>query len=365
MVHRPTRLFLALTLCAAACCAAARDKTDEGSGPAHGRTGRYQTEVFGVGKGVFVRSLDVDRRHDVLWVATSVGVEEVDLKTRRVLHTFTRADGLANEYVFTTFTDREGYQWFGTNGGGATRYRDGHWRTYFPMHGLADYWVYNFDEQHDGTLWIGTWHGVTRLDRKTGKMTNYIDQLVDKWVYAVKVDSRNRVWFGTEGGVTMYDGARWRSWTHKDGLGAPNKEGLPPSRNTGLGAKDRHNLSVMRQGKPTYNPNYVFSLYITPDDHVWAGTWGGGVSHFDGEHWANYTTDDGLAGNIVYSVIRDANGVFWFGTDKGLSRFDGRHWQTFDERDGLADDNVFAVAAAPNGDIWLGTRGSVVRLSYN
>ncbi|HKI82425.1 MAG TPA: two-component regulator propeller domain-containing protein, partial [Pseudodesulfovibrio sp.] len=330
MPHRPLRLWLALALCTLPWCADARDGAATGPA-AQPAGGGYHTEVFGVGKGVFVRSLNVDKKHNALWVATSVGVEEVDLNTRRVLHTFTRADGLANEYVFTTYTDREGYQWFGTNGGGATSYRDGHWRTYFPMHGLADYWVYNFDEQADGTLWIGTWHGVTRLDRNSGKMTNYIDQLINKWVYAVKVDSRDRVWFGTEGGITMYDGRRWRSWNHKDGLGAANKRGLPPSKNTGLGAKDRHDLSVMRQGKPTYNPNYVFSLYITADDQVWAGTWGGGVSHFDGQRWSNYTEDDGLAGNIVYAVIRDANGVFWFGTDKGLSRFDGRHWKTFDE----------------------------------
>ncbi len=319
-------------------------------------------EVFDVGKGVYVRSLEIDKRTNTLWVATSVGVEEVDLKTRNVRHTFTRDDGLANEYVFTTYTDHQGAQWFGTNGGGASVYRDGKWRTYFPMHGLADYWVYNFDEQTDGTLWIATWHGVTRLDRKTGKMTNYLHQLVNKWVYAVKVDSKDRVWFGTEGGISMYDGKQWRTWTHDDGLGAPNKEGLPPSTNTGLGTRDRHNLSVLKQGKPTYNPNYVFSLYITPDDNVWAGTWGGGVSRFDGKHWTNLTKADGLAGNIVYSVIRDDKGVFWFGTNAGLSRYDGRHWETFTRKDGLLDNNVFTVAAASNGDIWVGTQGAVVRL---
>ena len=43
------------------------------------------------------------------------------------------------------------------------------------------------------------------------------------------VDALDRVWFGTEGGVSMYDGKRWVSWTHKDGLGAANSDNLPAS----------------------------------------------------------------------------------------------------------------------------------------
>lgn len=364
-MHRgPASVLLALALILCAGCSRSPQEASAADAAAQPPADDLSVkDIFEVGKGVFVRSLDIDKRHNSLWVGTSVGAEEVALDTHKVLHTFTRDDGLANEYVFTTYTDREGYQWFGTNGGGASSYDSGKWKTYFPMHGLADYWVYNFAEQSDGTLWIGTWHGASRLDRKTGKLTSYVHELINKWVYAVKVDSRDRVWFGTEGGISMYDGRRWRSWDHKDGLGAPNKFGLPPSGNNGLGSRDRHNLSVLKDGKPTYNPNYVFSLYITPDDTVWAGTWGGGVSRFDGRHWKNYTEDDGLAGNIVFSVTRDSRGVFWFGTNNGLSGFDGRHWKTYDKRAKLPDNNVFAVAAAPNGDIWVGTRGAVTHLS--
>ena len=37
------------------------------------------------------------------------------------------------------------------------------------MHGLADYWVYNFAEQRPGVIWIGTWYGANRFDTATGK----------------------------------------------------------------------------------------------------------------------------------------------------------------------------------------------------
>ena len=117
------------------------------------------------------------------------------------------------------------------------------------------------------------------------------------------------------------------------------------------------------QGKPTYNPNYVFNLLITPEDVLWAGTWGGGVARFDGTTWTNFTTKDGLGGDIVYSVAREPNGVMWFGTSGGLSRYDGKTWTTLHKQDGLLDDNVYAITAMANGDVWAGTRGGVSLLT--
>ncbi len=318
-------------------------------------------ETFRVGDGVYVRSLAVDEAAGALWVGTSLGVHEVDLATQALRRTFTRKEGLANEYVFSILVDSQGYKWFGTNGGGLSRFRDGQWRTFFPLHGLADYWVYALAEAPGGDLWIGTWAGANRLEAGTSHFTTFHDELVNEWVYGVAVDERGRVWFGTEGGVSMYDGGQWRSWTHADGLGAPNRRQLPVSSNTGLGTRARHDLSVLSQGKPTYNPNYVFCVLVAADQSIWAGTWGGGVSHFDGERWQNLTHEDGLAGDIVYSIAQDQAGNLWFGTNGGLSRFDGKTWRSYGRGDGLGDDNIYAVAVAPSGDIWVGTRGEVAR----
>jgi ligand-binding sensor domain-containing protein len=320
-------------------------------------------ETFNVGDDVYVRALAVERPTGALWVGTSKGVHEVDLGSGKLRQTLTRASGLANEYVFAIGIDQQGYKWFGTNAGGASRYRDGKWKTYFPMHGLADYWVYSFASQKNGDLWIGTWAGVNVVDLKTMKFRTYVKELINEWVYGLGVDARDRVWFGTEGGVSMFDGKAWRSWTHKDGLGAANPAKLLASPNTGLGTRSRHDLGLRSaDGAPTYNPNYVFSILVAADQSVWAGTWGGGVSRFDGTRWRNYTAKDGLAGDIVYSIVQDARGVLWFGTSAGLTRYDGKTWSSVDRRTGLLDDNVYALAVAPNGDIWAGTRRGVARV---
>jgi ligand-binding sensor domain-containing protein len=320
-------------------------------------------DAYEVGAGIYVRALTVEPQRNALWVGTSAGVHEVDLASGKLRNTFTRKEGLANEYVFAVGLDRDGHKWFGTNAGGVSRYKDGKWKTFFPMHGLADYWVYSFAQQRNGDFWIGTWAGVNKVDARSGKFTTYVKQLVNEWVYGITVDAQDRVWFGTEGGVSRFDGKAWRSWTHADGLGAPNTDNLPFSTNTGLGTRSRHDLSVGAEGTATYNPNYVFAIHAAPDGTLWAGTWGGGVARFDGRAWTNLTSKDGLAGNIVYSIAQDVDGVLWFGTHQGVSRYDGKAFVNLGMQDGLLERNVYALAVAPDGDVWAGTRKGVTRIA--
>jgi ligand-binding sensor domain-containing protein len=320
-------------------------------------------ENFEVGGNVYVRALAVAEQTRTLWVGTSVGALEIDLETREVRNTFTRKDGLANEYVFAIAVDPAGAVWFGTNAGGASRYDRGNWRTYFPMHGLADYWVYAFAFDRKRNLWMGTWDGASYFEPAGERFTNYRQELVNVWVYGLDIDPEGRVWFGTEGGVSMYDGKTWRSWTHADGLGAPNSLNLPASANTGLGTRARHDLNTLTGTSETYNPNYVFAALVDRRDaSLWFGTWGGGVSHLTGETWTSYGQSDGLAGNVVYAIAQEPDGALWFGTNHGATRYDGRIWRNYSRQQGIVGDNVYSIAIAPDRSVWLACRGGVSRL---
>lgn len=354
-------LFLAWMISLGAAPAAAQ----KGGGP--GRPMPIVAETYNIGKAAYVRALAIDQGRNSLWVGTSLGAMEIDLANGAMKKTFTRKDGLANEYVFAITVAPKGAIWMGTNAGGVSIYHKAKWKTYFPMHGLADYWVYAFAFGKDGDLWIGTWDGVSRFDHRSETFTNYRQELINVWVYGIDVDARGRVWMGTEGGVSMYDNGKWSSWTQKDGVGARNFKDLRRSPNTGLGTRLRHDLAVrLETSQETYNPDYVFAVKV--DNHrqgVWFGTWGGGVSFFsfDGS-WRSYTNRDGLAGNIVYSIAQEPDGTLWFGTNRGASRFDGKKWTTFNRSKGLINDHIYAVAIDRRKMIWLGSKGGVTRLTY-
>ena len=358
--------------------------------------------TFDTGPGTYVRALKLDG--STLWVGTSRGIVAVDHASGNLLQTYTRAsvnNRMASDYIFTINIAPDGVKWFGTNNGGLVEFNpsaetDRQWRNYLPAHGLADFWVYDIGFQTDGTMWVGTWDGVSRYDARAPegqRFTNYNekDGLANRWVYGVAVDRDQSLWFGTEEGVSRFDpgsplGGQWRTWRHEDGLGAPNALALKRSANTGMGTlpaparpagggqagitndpayPTRHDLSVLDDGgHETYNENYVFSLAVDRDGAKWIGTWGGGLSHFDGSNWRNYTTADGLAGNIIYAIEIDERGLLWLGTNHGLSRFDptapaGQQWKTWSVADGLLGEDVYAIAPA-GAAIWLGQKGGVV-----
>jgi len=351
---------------------------------------------FDTGQGSYVRALKVEG--DTLWVGTSRGILAVNHKTGDLIRTYTRAsvgNRMASDYIFTINVDpRDGAKWFGTNNGGLVRYDPSvtagrQWVNFLPANGLSDFWVYDMDFAADGSMWVGTWDGVSRYNPRAAEgkqFTTYNekDGLANRWVYAVAVDHDQSVWFGTESGVSRFDpssppGRQWRTWRHVDGLGASNLLALNRSKNTGMGTmtggySTRHDLSVLdEKGKETYNENYVFCIAIDRDGVKWIGTWGGGLSRFElngaggAGTWRNYATRDGLAGNIVYAIEIDQHGVFWLGTNHGLSRFDpaapaSSQWKSWTTADGLLGDDVYAIAPAPTGTIWLGQKGGVVEL---
>ncbi len=332
-----------------------KEQTGEG-GYRKGKIENYQTGSLN-----YVRALAVEEQF--LWVGTSGGVLQIQRHTGELIHTYTRKEGLRNEYVFAIGIDPQGVKWFGTNGGGMTRFDGKNWKTYFPMHGLADYWVYAFAFARDGSMWIGTWDGVNWFDGKEFITYKEKDGLINIWCYGIAIDEKGAVWFGTEGGVSRFDGKTWKSWTHSDGLGAPNVQKLRASSNTGLGTKDRQNLNVLDPGgAETYNPNYVFAVLIDQQHYKWFGTWGAGASRFDGEHWVNFTTADGLAGNIVYAIAMEKDGVLWFGTNHGVSRYDGKNFVNYNRTDGLLGEDVYAIAIDQDNVKWFGQKGGVTKL---
>jgi ligand-binding sensor domain-containing protein len=325
--------------------------------------------------GALVRALAV--QGDSIWIGTANGLLKFHIPTEQH-RVYTVKDGLLSNVILGVTVGPRGDVWIGTYGGGLTRFdgKDG-WTTYTPYgvgltgdyqrsyarfkpgEGVGDLWVYQTLFTSDGTLWAATWKGASRYNGKTFTTYTTTDGLADKWVYAMTTDREGRFWFGTEGGVTMYDGKTWRSWTHADGLGVEHTPREGRSGATGQIPSPHHQQEKKTVGD--YNPNYVLAVGIGPNQVKWFGTWGGGLARFDGKRWRNYSTADGLAGDVVGAIAIDREGILWIGTDAGVSRFDGTRFINFTTLDGLFHNAVYTVAIDRTGAKWFGTYGGVSR----
>ncbi len=69
--------------------------------------------------------------------------------------------------------------------------------------------------------------------------------------------------------------------------------------------------------------------------------------------YTNYTAEDGLPSNTIYSVTADNQGFIWISTDYGVSRFDGFEFTTFTKSDGLADNEIFNFFVDSKDRVWF------------
>lgn len=115
------------------------------------------------------------------------------------------------------------------------------------------------------------------------------------------------------------------------------------------------NIARAQQWAHYGNVDNVEAMVIDAQGNKWFGTYGSGVSKFDGINWTYYNTTNGLCDIYVRSLATDAHGNLWVGTYNGVSKFDGTNWTTYTTADGLADNNVTAIAKDAQGNIWFGT----------
>ena len=319
---------------------------------------------------------------DAVWVGTSGGAIRYDLKSEDYKLYDVNNGSLISNGVFHVSKVRDNIV-VGTYGGGMSVFdtKTQTWKNYNIPDGLADQFVYDIDEDPQGNYWIATWSGVNfvpggNLSDKTGWKTYTVKNtnggLPNDWVYGVEVGLNGNVWFATEGGLARLDSAgKWTNWQHDDGLGAPYEKIKDDItfKNDPAAASKHHATQKAEQGlgkdiQVGFNPNYIVSMVVDKDGTVWAGTWGGGLSHFDGEKWTTYSTKEGLPGNHVFMLNLGKDGNLWIGTNKGLARFNesGQGFKVFTKAQGLYADNVFSMAEADDGSLWVGSFGGVARI---
>lgn len=324
-----------------------------------------------------VKSIYADGK--VVWVGTSGGVVRYDTRDDS-FKLYDARNGLLSNGMF--FVGRvKGQIAVGTYGGGLSLLVDekaNKWKTYNIPEGLGDAFVYDVVTAANGDIWIATWSGVNRVrggnldDRSKWDLytvENTKGGLPNDWVYGLAEGKNGDIWLATEGGMARFANNKWENWNHAKGLGAPYEKVKKdiafkndPGKQSLHHAKQKQEMGL-GDVNVAYNPNYVVSLEVDKQGVVWAGTWGGGLSRFDGKKWVSYTTADGLPGNHVFMLHLDDKGMLWIGTNNGLCQWqDGKFTKPMTTADGLFANNVFAMATTAGGDLWIGSFGGVAHL---
>ena len=281
--------------------------------------------------------------------------------------TYNTDNGLALDQIYCSYKDRTGNLWFGTNGGGISKYDGNKFTNYTTTHGLANNVIWCILEDKMGNLWFGTdGNGVSKFDGKS--FTNYTTQqgLANNVVYSIIEDKSGNLWMGTNGGgVSKFNGKRFANYTTEEGLANNAVRDIAEDKTGNIWLGTLGGGISKFDGKVFTNFNTAQGLAndtircIIQDKkgNCWFGTNGGGLSKFDGKVFTNYSTLQGLAGNTVWSIIEDKTGNLWLGTNGGVSWFNGKVFTNYTTKQGLANNAVRAIVEDEKGNCWFGTDG--------
>jgi len=273
--------------------------------------------------------------------------------------------GMNSSRVQSLLQDKRGNLWFGTHGGGVTRYDGEYFSHYTTDHGLNGNIVKSMFEDSKGNIWFGTWvGGVSMFDGSNLFHLTENDHLKDKVINAIAEDITGTIWMVATGSICRFENNELQCFTNSDGT---------PLNGTSIsqGQDGRWWFGTLGQGILSYDGS-DFTQYTTKNglisndvnalltDHagdLWIGTNDQGLCKFDGRLFTHYTTRDESKPPVISYLLEDSDNTLWVGTNvDGVLKFDGESFYQISTEEGLSDNSInAAMIEDQNGQIWVGT----------
>lgn len=303
-------------------------------------------------------------------------------------------DGFPTNEIQKVYQDREGFMWFATRNG-LCKY-DGYQITVYNSNQLKSPLltsnnIYCLVDDDKGNLWVGTYSGMNRFDKRSGIFEPIeIRNTTNKTVSCILVTKHSEIWIGLDDGLFRYDPEE-NAFTHHSlqkigdmGITASVKSIVEDS--TGeiwIGTWDH---GLYRYSSPE-NIFYAYpqlnqhnSAHVVYEDskkNIWIGTWREGLQllenprdmeNFRLKTYRHDSNDpESLSDNIVYDICEDIHtNSLWVGTRSGLSilEYDDPsrfiNWSVSHETNKLPSNEINSIIRDNKENMWIGTIGGGV-----
>ncbi len=154
--------------------------------------------------------------------------------------------------------------------------------------------------------------------------------LPQKSVTAILQSQDGYLWLGTQAGLVRFDGISFTVF-------------------------DTETARVLHS-------NEVRALAEDAEGGLWIGTLGGQLVHLLDGHFTTYSTEEGLPGDEILTLLTSRNGTLWIGTTNGLVHFDGASFSTYTKEESLSGVAILSLLEDDEEHLWIGTEAGLYRL---
>ncbi len=319
-------------------------------------------------------------------------------------HIYSIEEGIPQSQVHTIVQDRQGFLWFGTDGGGLIRFDGKRFTAFTTTEGLCNDLVFYAQEDKDGKLWLATAKGVSIFQTKKfvpvpdalkplsslqvrsmlidskntvcfgtnkggfvfdGRTLKEIPELKDKMVLGIYEDKNGSTWFGTNGsGAYLYkNNAIQKNFTIDDGLKSNIVSAFLQGDDGRMYVGTENGLNIINEGEISYLPlpapekakQIIRSIRFDSKKNLWVGTWDAGLYRISNDTITRFGKNEGLTVEGVYCTLEDREGNIWVGTDgAGAARFGMQTFTSISEQNGLPSNMILSICKTRKGEWWFG-----------
>lgn len=244
-------------------------------------------------------------------------------------------NGLSQVQVLSTFQDSDGVMWFGTNGGGITKFDGKFFDVISDKEGLADNVVFCMAKDDKGRILIGTNNGLSVYDPSiiSQKTANHIKNyttdngLSHNRILSIQIDKSGNAILGTAKGVSSF----------KDGVCKTLK------------VNDK------------IDSTSVINIIEDSQKNKWYCTLGGGVFKLNGNQVQNLTVSNGLQSNMIFSVLERKDNAYWIFTGEGLYELKGNTCKQVNPANIGVSATYQCMLKDSRGQLWIGTSEGLLK----
>jgi ligand-binding sensor domain-containing protein/two-component sensor histidine kinase len=281
-------------------------------------------------------------------------------------------DGLSSYDVTCLAGDDSGIIYVGT-AKGINRFNTTPFSRLTITNTLEDKVVNCITKDSHGNVWIGTTSGLIELKHSGHAYYSYQNGLPSNIIVAVAEDHQGNLWIGTDKGLCSFDGKSFFPIGISDNNADLSIRAIVcDSNNEVFIATDQGLMKIDQKHSITdytredgLASNDVWSLLCDKKNNLWIGT-SQGLSKFDGKIFTHYVTGQTVKSNDIKCLFQDAEENIWSGASAGLFRYHDDAFIHYDQPDGPADKMIYPIYKDRKGDLWIGTeRDGLYKYSGN
>jgi ligand-binding sensor domain-containing protein/signal transduction histidine kinase len=290
-----------------------------------------------------------------LWIGTTGGLLRFD-GAQLVLFDRDNTPAFTENNVFGLTVARDDTLWIATEGGGLIRYKDGVFRSFSRADGLLNDFVRTVYQDRKDRIWIGTDNGLFRFAGERIERVDNSDGVPSIAVHAIHEDKQGRLWVG---GSKLFCFSGNTSQEYRlAGEGSQNRvKSITQTRDGAIWVGTIGGLYRMAPQSSSLRPvketsGTVRFLHETSDGTLWIGTIGHGIYKYRGDGFSQITAPDSLPSNTALNLFEDIENNIWVGTQAGMLRLSKTPIQTVALPD-AGDYDAETVYQDHNGDLWV------------